>query len=634
MASQLVVKGEIINLAEEIQFSFNAGQIGNLSISMSNYTEAFKIPRTSQDNVRIMEGLGIPSDVSSLPYTINNVDVLSDYNYIYTGSLIVLKTTELYYEVTVISGTRDIFQLLGDKTFADVPEIRLNLPFKVADTVSAMAIYSDPFADQIFSIANYGGLTHFVTGGVTYMNIDCMAISYHIRYLWNKVFEMIGIPNDTSDIPVLDLANQYFTFPYPPFNDIGAFGSEIFTATVSEQYQNLPAANQPPVNSAYTAVSGSGFSQSGANLTCLTSGLYNLTFKKFYAYGQGNVGGQNILFPMIVMLKKNGSEFFRFEASMNDTAGTDKYYVNAVHNFQVGDVLTIEVVKITNVDSGAFWNYYQYEAPLSITNVEINADQAKEILGFKLADYVKEFMYRFSLIGFNQNGFFNFKRLSSVLNPANAIDWSDKYIRRVEETYDVGFSQNNRLKHKYVNDGADYYDGNIQSNNANLPVEKTLITSNVYVPSETSAPFSAGGPTASSNNIDVRALVTYSIENNSNKVKTEKRNFWNQVQAWPIPDAYFGSFSLKDTAIASGWQMIKSNGFSGGFNGNNWSVLNQIVQNTRYHIIELNLTQVDIMKLDQSVPYYFRQESAYFMLNELQYKRGDKAIGKFTKINN
>jgi hypothetical protein len=630
MASQIVINGSVINLEDDIQFSFNAGQIANLSLSMSNYTEAFQIPRLSQTVVKIFEALGIPSDTSTLPYNINNVDVLSDYNYIYTGSMICIKTDDLYYYVTVISGTRDIFQLLGDKTFADIPIIRMSLPFKTADTVAAMAIYDGAFTDTIFAVANYGGITHFVQSGDKYVNVDCMPLLYHIQYLWNRIFELIGVANDTSDIPVTKFQNQYFSFPYPPLNSIGAFGTQVFSTTVSEQYQNLPASNQPAINSAYTGSFGSEFTQSGMNITCTGGGLYNFTFDKFYAYGQGNVNGQNILFPMTVILRKNGNEFFRFEASMNDTS-SDTFFVNAVQDFQFGDDFTVHVVRYVTIDSGAFWNYYQFNSPLKITRVAINDEAAKEILNFKLADYVKEFMYRFALIGFKRGNFIEFKQIGNVLNSANSVDWSDKYVRRIEETYDIGFNQNNLIKHKYVTEGANYYDANIQSNNLNLPIEKPLITSNVYVPSQNTAAFSLGGSTSSSNDVLVKGIQTYTIDN-TNNLKTEQRNFWVQVRPWPAT-AYFGSYTLKDTVNFTD-QIIISDAFSGGFNTDNWSPLNQVTNDTRYHIFELNLSQTDIMQLDQTVAYFFRQESAYYMLNELSYKKGQLSIAKCTKINN
>lgn len=625
MASQLVIKGQIVMIEENIQFSFNSGQIANLSISQSNYTEAFKIPRTSQENVVLFESLGIPSDASSLPYSINEVDVLQDYNIIYSGTLVILKTDELYYQATVISGTRDVFQLLGDKTFYDIPDIKNSIPSKNTANVASLAIWGGGNVPMIFSFANYGGITHLIDSGNVYVNVDCMSISFHVIHLWNSIFNFIGISNNITDLIGSDRERQYFTFPYPPFSESLDGDVLTFSGINPSSAGNVSGGANPSGSNSWTNVSGSGWGISGRALTCFVSQQY------LFEFPDGFVGQwfENLSKPkkkLTITLTRNGTPFASFESDIS--VFPDRTPIKFVEFFNAGDVFNFTLSY--EGTSGITW--YTGSNLLKISTVKLSEDTLKEMLNFKLADYVKEFMYKYSLIGYRKDNILYFKKIGSILNSENSVDWSDKFVKRIEESYDIGFNQHNFLKHKYVNEGSNYYDGDIQSNNLNLPYSKDLISSNVFVPSQNSALFSLGGAASSSNDTLVKGYVTYTTDSNDN-VKTEKRNFWQQIEPWPTSSVYLGSFINSDRYTLFGQQVNKSNTFSTGFNSNYWNVMTEITYQTKYHVFELNLTEIDILQIDQGLPYYFKQEAAFYMLNELTYTYGQKATGKFTKIN-
>lgn len=630
MASQLVIDGQMIELEDTIQYTFNTGNIADMSLSKSNYTEAFNIPKISLQAVRLFNGLGIPAHISGTPYQIKNVDVLDEYCLVYTANLILLETTEDFYKATAISGTYDIFSLMGNKTFADIPAIGLTLPLKTPSKVAEVNALGVGSVRQ-FAIANYGGVTHVNYGSDIRINVDCMAISYNIKYLWDNIFQHIGVDQSVDPFGK-NFEVWNFTFPYPPLNEMDAFGDSFFRGDIPESYQNLSGTVNPNIYNGWINVIEDGFTvlSSGA-LRCDSPSIFNFTFNKFYAYGQGNVGGTNRLFPLNIILKKNGTEFYRFQASMNDTDG-EGIFANAIETFNTGDQLTIQAEKTVNIDSGANWNFFTFQSTLRIRELEISAAGVNEVLGYKLSDYVKEFMNRYGLIGFLRNQKIDFIDIKTILESV-PIDWSDKYHKRTSQIYDIGWSQNNYLKHSYVNEGSDYYDLNIISQNLNTPPERTVIQSKVFVPSQNNANFSLGGSASTGDSVSTRAYITYSADNN-NKIKTEKRNFWQRLDLLSSSyTAVFGSLAMTERVASTGAITVADDTYDVYFKiSPEWASMTKVVEFPQQDTIELNLTIADIVGLDQSRLYYFKQEAAYFMLSGLSYKYGQIAIGKFNKV--
>lgn len=628
MASQLVIDEQIVELEETIDYTMNTGDIANMSLSKSNYTESFKIPKLSLLAVRLFNGLSIPGDISQTPYLINRVDVLDNYALVYSGTLVLMKSDENYYYATVLNGTYDIFTLMGDKTFADVPEILGWLPIKTLENViDGMQTTTGP---AIFAIANYGGITNISTSTETRINIDCIPVAYNALFLFDSIFRFIGVEKDNTAAVLPNMSSQFYTFPYPPLNE-NAFGNQYFIGTLPKRDANLPAANNPTDYYSWINTSGS-FTTSGGSVICTRAGLYNFTFLNFYAYGQGNVNGTNKSFPVDIILKKNGTQFYNFQASMNGGDTGDDYYANAIQQFNVGDTLTIGVSKTVTVDSGASWNFFHLNAVMNITEVELTDETVQQILGTRLSDYVKEFMFRYGLIGFQDNtGRMSFVPIKNILE-SPAIDWTTRYVRRIEEIYDIGWNQSNWLRHKYVNENSSYYDKNIQTFNLNVPATRDMIQSKVYVPSQYLGQFDLGGILTANNFINVKGLVTYTVDN-SNNVKTENRNFWMEAQLQFIVSSVWGSYTMGGIYALINRYMYVSNTFSNSFSDSEiWDSVSAMVVQPRQHTIELKLSPIDMATLNQSQLYFFQQEAAFYMLNTLRYKNGTTATGTFTKV--
>lgn len=626
MASQLVIDGQMIELEDTIQYTFNTGNIADMSLSKSNYTEAFNIPKISLQAVRLFNGLGIPAHISGTPYQIKNVDVLDEYCLVYTANLILLETTEDFYKATAISGTYDIFSLMGNKTFADIPAIGLNLPLKTPSKVAEINALGLPSAMQ-FAIANYGGITHVDYGSDIRINVDCMAISYNMKYLWDNIFQHIGVDQSVDPFGK-NFEVWYFTFPYPPLDSIVEADTIAFSGLNTAISGNVTGPNPAPGSTNFTnIVSTSLWNRSGRTFTCASTGRYMIEFKdgiiaQYFRNLSWARKGLNVVF------KKNGNQIAAVKGYT--VLQGDRQSFKFIESFNAGDVLTWEYLVDAEDDVWVTW--HTGDNNFSISTIKITDDGVKTILGTKISDFVKEFMNRYGLIGFLKNKKIDFIDIKTILD-SDPIDWSDKYHKRTSQIYDIGWCQNNYLKHSYVNEGSDYYDLNITSQNLNTPPERNVIESKVFVASQNNANFSLGGDPSTGDRVNTRAYLTYSADNNNN-IKTEKRNFWQRLDLLSSSyTAVFGSLAMTDRAESTGVITVADDTYDVYFKiSPEWASISKIVEFPQQDTIELNLTIADIVGLDQSRLYYFKQEAAYFMLSGLSYKYGQIAIGKFNKV--
>lgn len=652
MSAQIALDGNVIELDTEIKYNFQVADVGDVSVSKSNYTSSFQIPRTIE-NVRIFEGLGIPSDTSTVPYRINDVQCMDNYVVIYTGTMVVLKTDLLYYHVTVISGAYDFFSLLGDTRFSDINIIELIHP-KTPNTVPQLLFNMDG------PLAYYVGLFTDTVEGQYWnlgLNIDAMTPAVRLSYLVDKVFEYAGLEYTLPASVIADMEDEYLTFPYPPYLEVGSDDQVIMDANKGNTPGILIPRADPNYNSDYALsqygnfdnVVGYGFyafqfsGSAPLTIDIERGGQFIIAFQDFLAY-QYPAGEPNIS-PITVRLFRGSSQvpIGQFQTRTPSDPAGEVY--RTVHNFFSGDKLRIEfignhpgdtvqpqVLKIDNIH-------------LQFYTTGITQEGIDGIFGLTLSSFIKDFMWRFALIPTQTPQGIDFIEFADIVN-GDPIDWSDKYMERIEESYDIGYAQNNWLRHKYVNEESRNYDRVITSNNQNLPDSKTIVQSNIFAPSLedfTVHTRNIGGTWMYP--VYTKKYETFEVTLGENDgeptagISTQNRNFFVKLRRtlYEALEINLQSSSLPDGGI---YQVMYVNtseppgGYTAGFSENTrWNVLNNFVNNSRLHIIELNLVETDVNELDLTKPYYFKQEAAYYVLNKLQFEKGTPARGEFIKIN-
>lgn len=633
MSSQIAIGGHVIELESEITYNLQIADVGDVSKSKSNYTSTFQIPRTI-DNVAFFDGLGVPADFSDAPYSVMDAVCMNNYNVVYRGTLVILKTDSLYYHATVISGAFDFFTLLGDTRFSDI-DITEIIHEKTQLTVSnRITTLRDDF-NYFASIFAQSEDAQRWTDGI---NVDAMAPAVNLRYLLDKAFEFTGLEYTLPAGIELAMQDEYLTFPYPPFLEVGNDSNERMTArrqggagivVPSTQTFDSPVAKGQ--YGSFDSVVGLGFYASAPlTINFETSGQFLIVFNRFVAFQ--HLLGDPASSPVRVRIRRNTVILGEFDSRLPTDPPEEAFRTTG--NFNLFNTLQIEfigqsqgtvqptVIEIQDID-------------LRIYDTSITTEGVQRIFGLSIKTFVKEFMYRYALIPVQRPNGIDFISMGDILN-AEPIDWSDKYMERTEESYDIGYAQNNWLKHRYAADGENYYDRNVQSRNQNLLGTKDIIQSEFYAPSKTKellTIYDRGGVTQQ---VSSRQWHTYDVtkKEDSADIKTENRHFFVHLDRYPLNNQRIAiaSSSLPGDLV---YQTTHANvgEFRAAFNETPfWSFLSRLTSTPRVHNILLNLNIGDINGLDMTRPYYFEQEAAYYILNKVQYTNGQPARAEFVKI--
>lgn len=618
MSAQIQIGDRIIDLGEEVTYNFQVGDIGDISKSKSTYTSSFRIPRTSELEL-LFQGLGIPADQSKRPYRINDVYLLDDYVPIMQGVLVFMRTDEIYFNVTAISGAFDFFTELGDLRFSDL-DISEIIHEKTLQTVGERisGAISDPYPlHYAYGLANFGGISRFAVGGGDPMvNIDALSPAVTARYLWDKIFQAFPRFTFSGDFYAdPDFNSLWVIFPYPPFDEVRepVLNAEMYKRGYVMN-GNAPAS---PMGIDYTLTD---FIEqpagSPARVNALRSGPLRITLDTW------NVDVTSVGTPLSLQFWRNGTELI---GEFSDTFQGMSFDVW----LDAGDLVNFEF----------FWPGEDpiygtiHDVTVSLSRMTLGEAAIDTIFGLSLRSFVKEIMWRYGLLTFVNNNHIEFIGIEDIINSPQVVNWSDKYARRTEEEYSIQYNQSNWLRHRYATDGAEYYDRNIPVDNKNIPPTKTVIQSDLFAPAQGYRPYSPYPATT----IQAREFPIYdpSIDMPSEvfEYKTEQRMFFARVVTDTVPyrlgsvtrgglidnpsGAYTRIFEFTDLAFAD---------------NDHYDALRKVLDHTRVHRIELLLTPVEVNQLSLKKLYYFEQEASKYMLNKLTYTRGDLASGEFIKV--
>lgn len=630
MAAQIQIQDTIIELGEEINYNFQVGDIAEISKSKSTYTSSFKIPRLSEFE-RIFNGLAIPGDRSKFPYQINDVYLLDDYVPIMRGVLVFMRTDELYFNVTAISGAFDFFTEIGDAKFSDldiseiVHEKTLDV---VADRIQGLIL--QPYGGHYtYGFAQFGGMSHYnYGGGPRIVNIDALCPVVTARYLWDKIFEAFPRFTFSGDFYSLqDFERLWVVFPYGPFEEV----SEPILKAISYKrgYSftdgnfDLSPMSVDIIDSDFVTFN----SPSNTSFTVVSEGRARIGIDKWYAS----------VTPFNIELELEIRHNTVLIATIPHTSTNDENVSEIFVDLNVGDTITFSVNWDSGIDepSGTV-----HDLTISVSRMGVSS--SNNIFSLSIKTFLKEIMWRYGLLAFVDNNHIDFVRMGDIIESGDVVDWSDKYVRRTEEEYTLDYNQNNWLRHKYDDEDADYFDRNIEVDNKNIPPEKTIIQSLFYAPSETRSQYRVHPDRAisvsdflifdpSSANVDLDA------DNAEFEYKTQERFFFARVGSENLPYR-IGSASMGgvvDSPLTPGiTKLVHVITYDDcAFSENPYyDALTKILNPTRAHRIELKLTAIDVNQLSLKRLYYFEQEQARYMLNKLQYKKGTVAKGEFIKI--
>ena len=625
MRVEINLKGNRIPVEGEMSYNFHSADITDVQVSKSNYTSAFKIPRIEEVK-RLFNGLGIAGDVSTTAYTSHDVSVMEEGIEVYKGVLVILKSDRYYYHCSVIAGTKEFFKTIEGTAFSDLEINEIVHPKSVNQVRNGLtASNNNPLA---YFLANFGGLPNFVRDENLYLNIDYLSPAISVQYLLDKAFEFAGfeyeIPLDVQNrIDPQSSINEIerIVFPYPPYLEAGADGVVVArgrklnssgSILSNGEFADYKSFDQITSTQQYFST------QDNWKFVCNEAGEYILDFPFFRVVALSATTKGTV----ICRIYRNGSEIGNF--SYDDDADEPTNVYRTAVTLNVGDVIDIS---LHAEGLGSIARFYGIEEiNFSILSAEIDSDSREDIFGLDLTTFIKEFCFRFGLLPTQpEKNKIKFIQISDLVNTENALDWSDKYNARVEESYDNGFAINNYLKHKYSDEVVDNMDAVYISENKNLKLSEDFIASAFYAPN---------GLSWVNTGVETIQSYVYPIYevSSGDRAKTNKRYMFTSTYKDRIAFR-LGSGTLPGFSYVPDGIIVNVANYNAYFKTNEyWRVLEYFMKSPRKINIELNLSLLDIMELDLSRPYYFKQENAYFIIKNLKFSREKIATAECIRL--
>src|SRR5690606_28419112 len=668
---ELRINGEITDLPKDvsIKHTLQVHDIADVSSVNASYTNSFKLKKTPT-NTQIMQGLGMTGDGSLIPYLKTRADLLEDgIPIIYNGWLNV-KNTNDEYNVSVIEGIIDFFKALDNIKFGtDVTLPELNHQKSVQAVIDSLN--SEYYR---YLINDYGGKNNLAEQGIglLFTNIDYQVPSARVKYIWDRIFELLGFTYSGSIFESEDFQNAWVTFPksnsvptYLPLREfkketIGAnywwnvdgnvellgvngFYWDSFTiinpgyiSSESQTQYRLPQATILQTDNFRFSISFSAKTTYHIRANQLPITIKTTAPIKLLIYRNGNKIGQVIAngeerefnYPLVagdvISYRMAALEIHELWAYAAEQDNTDFPFNLPSYLFNLKKVSGIEFDSLE----------------LKIDQVEFegaNFEDAFKDLSPK--EFVKDVMQRFALtpIPDKYESHITFYRLDEMLDKSKAIDWTDKYVKRTNEAYTYdNYAQSNIFQHKYTEEGENHSNGILNIFNENLEESKVIVNSKYFAPEENLASLRI---TDKNHLVRPTLIWTKEIEVDEDENITIKykgntgRYFWLKSKRMDETIIYVSEI-LGQNQSASSYNIADTHNTTySDFVPKYYTYYQQILNNTRIHEIELNLSAVDVLNLDFSVPYYFEQEQSFYKLNKIIYEAGKPSKGEFIKLN-
>jgi len=634
---ELNIEGKRLQLSlnEKIQYNIQISDIFDIASVSSSYTDSFSVPKTPE-NTQIFEQLGISGDNSTIPYRRVPANLKNEgFDVIVKGWLNVKETSGAY-QVSIIDGMIDFFKAIDNATLGtDLDLTEFNHEKNLDTVIDSMAFDS---LNMKYIVADYNGKNIGLVGSISGINIDYLIPCFRVGRIFDIIFQTYGYTYTPSEINFIN--DLYITYPLPPASgsvavliatlNKGNFNSSSFGVKYKRAYipsQTFWSSNT--IDTDFVAL------QNNWLMQIQQQGTYSIVVNTM-AYSKWTLGEiRNVL----VSVYKNGSIIGSVATEGSETTTDLEIQFNA----NEGDIIEyfLSIRNDTGIREIRHNSTVVKLYRLTLGNVSVT-DAFKD---FKIKDFFKEILWRTGLTPVINplNNHISFVTLDSRLDFSNAIDWTSKYVDRTLETYLLdGYTQKNNFTLMHNSEGDTYGNGALYVNNENIDDEQNIVESKIYAPELFNYEFKPIGATSGFTTNKYRLWDRESKQNDDTGTieidyKTLSSRFYflrfkrygartwnfvsealNQTRTVPINLPYaVNNETLFDELIYK-----------------NYVDYQFILTNFKAHNISLKLALSDVLNLNMLVPYYFKQEAQYYVLNKLTYQSGDISTGEFLRINN
>lgn len=458
------------------------------------------------------------------------------------------------YKCTIYDGNLELYKAIENKTLSELDLTELEHSKTVAEVISTF----DDSKPYKYILADYNGKATYSSGII---NIDYLIPSVRASWLLEAIETFSGFTLNGSFKTSPDFLNLYLTYP-----------------------KGTPTSLE--VTEIYNSVDG------------LTPGLgFTLT------EGVGFVATENITITYQVQTIESGT----YTATVNGVPRV------GILELSIGDLVGSIFIDFAGSDplpsgESGFVSVSKFDS--------IIIDFVEELKGMTIREFLNEIVWHFGLTLFKNKyeNVYNLKTVAERTNQTEAIDWSDKFDQQLNERYIFGnYAQENYFRYKYNDQNASYNDGFFSINNENLQDFKTVIQSKTFSPE-----------LSFSNNLGFTTRV-YKLWDKAPKDDgtTEYKALSNRFYFIKSVDRDFesliiGSESASETDIVTSAPVETYRGLN--FQEvviKNYSEMQLLLDKSIIKNVSLYLTENDIVNLDLSLTYYFKQLGGSFILNKV-----------------
>jgi hypothetical protein len=580
---ELYLNGKKIDLEERsVSRSLQINNFREVQDRQANYSNNIKIPMTS-NNIEVLNFLGIIGNTSITPYnTITAKYVIDGIEMITDGKAIVKKSLKdsRYYNLVIYDGNIALQDLLrGKMNELDFSSYNHNLDV----------------GTYISSFSNTSGYI-YASNTQSVVTINNQIPSFYIHTLVQMMFQEKGWTISDADgfLTSEDYLSRVVTM------DSG------FNPTITPSLTNIYNQYNTGTNGATYAV------ETTDEILIDTKSITSNGIHRIYF-----LGGITITFGSVILrIKKNGVSFK--DITTVSPSITEDFNIYAEN----GDTLQVYAVATTE-DVGVNWRYTFTKN--YVTYIDIDESYAVVNFNHIIGDttqieFLKDVMQRFNL-SFrktrNQKNIEFIKAQSLLSGISGTEDWSDLFDNFLEESYAAPYAQINRFRYKYTDETLDFFDGIMNVQNVNLPIEKTLLTTIYKAP-----------PTEISFIFD----FAYWDENNTPKQDGQRLLKINRNNTF-ITFRLDSSQNYTNSSISNFATLTYQGTSYGSELFYYYPKYIEMLNKYEFLVCSFNLSLIDIYNLDFFKLKYVKQLGAYFYLNKVSnFQKGKPTKVELIKI--
>lgn len=582
--------------------------IGSLSTRQNDYVENIKAPLTS-DNNRALNYLNASGSVSQIPYNRNTAKLYSDTGEsIINNGFAVVKRTDQNYNITIYEGVISFWKKIENITLKDIGLSELNHLRNVPSIIDSL----ENDLKYRYLLADYNG--KFLSDALN-LNADYLIPSALVEYIWERVFDYAGYTYTGTIFSDTQFTEMYVTYP----KSIGSTNQQTDVLhTENFTTQTVDAFFPDPSGFGYRV-----FYYPYIFQDLIPSNIYVESFGVYNEY-------VDVLTDGLYQFKFNG-----FLGFPDDEASYGIYYwvndasnvVEILNNIDRNTNIDLTVNLNLEVGDRVFFGFSSsvlglFGVQLSGANLDTSIalvtgdsiDFEEAFVDFKCTDFVKEIMFQFSLTPFTsrfENSILFLTEDERYLNE-DRIDWSNKFVTRLNTEYEIGYAQKNNFKYQYNNENENHNDGNILVNNVNLREEDTVIQSVTYSPERFRSVF------GSESFLQVKMWEKEIQDDGSIEYKDLRKRFHFLRQ-----ENISGSITIESDIISqvdSTTQAKKATFLTLNYASvisTRYKSTRTILNSTKVEDVLLYINQSEAVNLDLTKRYHFKQLGGDYVINKM-----------------